>query len=103
LATCTVWLAIDDATVENGCLRFIKGSHIDQKLKSHNINNDQNLTLNQELMKEEYEDGTERLKIFNELIDSFSYIVSINNSVISLSLDVARKQLEEALIKLDGE
>ena len=56
LATCTVWLAIDDATIENGCLRFIKGSHIDQKLKSHNINNDKNLTLNQELMKEEYDE-----------------------------------------------
>ena len=56
LATCTVWLAIDDATVENGCLQFIKGSHIDQKLKSHNINNDKNLTLNQELMKEEYDE-----------------------------------------------
>ena len=56
LATCTVWLAIDDATIENGCLRFIKGSHIDQKLKSHNINNDKNLTLNQELVKEEYDE-----------------------------------------------
>ena len=29
LATCTVWLAIDDSTLENGCLKFIKGSHID--------------------------------------------------------------------------
>ena len=56
LATCTVWLAIDDATIENGCLRFIKGSHIDQKLKAHNINNGKNLTLNQELVKEEYDE-----------------------------------------------
>ena len=51
LATCTVWLAIDDANVENGCLRFIKGSHKDKKLKNHNINNNENLTLNQELDK----------------------------------------------------
>ena len=49
LATCTVWLAIDDANVENGSLRFIKGSHKDKKLKNHNINNNENLTLNQEL------------------------------------------------------
>ena len=35
LATCTVWLAIDDANVENGCLRFIKGSHKEKKLRSH--------------------------------------------------------------------
>ena len=44
LATCTVWLAIDDANVENGCLRFIKGSHKEKKLKSHNINDNKNLT-----------------------------------------------------------
>ena len=54
LATCTVWLAIDDANVENGCLRFIKGSHKDKKLKNHNINNNENLTLNQELDEKEY-------------------------------------------------
>lgn len=56
LATCTVWLAIDDATTENGCLRFIKGSHIDRKLKSHNLNEDKNLTLNQELDKKEFDE-----------------------------------------------
>ena len=33
LATCSVWLAIDDATSENGCLKFIKGSHKEKKLK----------------------------------------------------------------------
>ena len=54
LATCTVWLAIDDSNVENGCLRFIKGSHLDKKLKSHNINDNKNLTLNQELDKKEF-------------------------------------------------
>jgi len=57
LATCTVWLAIDDATIENGCLRFIKGSHIDQRLKSHSLNEDKNLTLNQELNKEEFNEN----------------------------------------------
>ena len=54
LATCTVWLAIDDSNLENGCLRFIKGSHLDKKLKSHNLNDNKNLTLNQELDKEEF-------------------------------------------------
>ena len=54
MATCTVWLAIDDANIENGCLRFIKGSHKDKKLKTHNINNNKKLTLNQELDKTEY-------------------------------------------------
>ena len=27
LATCSVWLAIDDVTIENGCMRYIPGSH----------------------------------------------------------------------------
>ena len=62
LATCTVWLAVDDSTPENGCLKFIKGSHIDQKLKSHNENNSKNLTLNQELANEEF-DETEAVNL----------------------------------------
>ena len=54
LATCSVWLAIDDATSENGCLKFIKGSHKNKKLKKHKINKSEKLTLNQELLKSEY-------------------------------------------------
>ena len=54
LATCSVWLAIDDATSENGCLKFIKGSHREKKLKKHKINKSEKLTLNQELLKTEY-------------------------------------------------
>ena len=54
LATCSVWLAIDDATSENGCLKFIKGSHKNKKIKKHKINKSEKLTLNQELLKSEY-------------------------------------------------
>ena len=54
LATCSVWLALDDATSENGCLKFIKGSHKDKKLKKHKVNNSEKLTLNQEILKSEY-------------------------------------------------
>ena len=57
LATCTVWLAIDDANEENGCLRFIKGSHKDKKLKKHSRNNKTNLTLHQELSNEELDES----------------------------------------------
>ena len=35
LATCTAWIAIDDATPENGCLRVVPGSHKDQELLPH--------------------------------------------------------------------
>lgn len=49
LATCTVWIAVDDATPENGCMRFIPGSHKSKTLAEHAVNNDPDYTLNQEL------------------------------------------------------
>ena len=57
LATCTVWIAVDDATRENGCLRFIRGSHRDARLMSHRTNSSPDLTLNQELLASEYDEG----------------------------------------------
>ena len=35
LATCTAWIAIDDSTPENGCLRVVPGSHNDKTLLPH--------------------------------------------------------------------
>ena len=35
LATCTVWIAIDAATPENGCLRVVPGSHKARELLPH--------------------------------------------------------------------
>jgi len=55
LATCTVWIAIDAATSENGCLRVIRGSHKDQKLKRHRTVDAPDVTLNQELHPDEYD------------------------------------------------
>tara|TARA_Y100000588_G_scaffold390391_1_gene495683 strand:- start:2056 stop:2529 length:474 start_codon:yes stop_codon:yes gene_type:complete len=46
LATCSVWVAVDDATPENGCLRVIKGSHKDSHLFAHETNPSEELTLN---------------------------------------------------------
>lgn len=33
--TATIWLALDDATVENGCMRFVPGSHLEPELRPH--------------------------------------------------------------------
>lgn len=33
--TATCWLAIDDSTVENGCMRFVPGSHLEPTLRPH--------------------------------------------------------------------
>ena len=55
LATCTVWIAIDPATAKNGCLQVIPGSHKSQRLRKHNTNPNDNLTLNQELDPSEFD------------------------------------------------
>lgn len=55
LATCTVWIAIDKATPENGCLEVIPGSHREQRLKRHNTNPSKDVTLNQEIDASEYD------------------------------------------------
>lgn len=52
IATTTVWLAIDEATEENGCLEFIPGSHKEKKTLSHQTNNDPKYNLNQEIGEE---------------------------------------------------
>ncbi|MBI1776275.1 MAG: phytanoyl-CoA dioxygenase family protein [Proteobacteria bacterium] len=57
IATCTVWIAVDDSTRENGCLRIIRGSHQARRLFRHSTNADRNLTLNQELDASEYDEG----------------------------------------------
>ena len=58
LATCTVWIAVDDATVENGCLRIIPGSHKSQRLHPHTSNPSPDLTLSEELNASEFDEST---------------------------------------------
>jgi hypothetical protein len=57
LATCTVWIAIDDCTPENGPLRYIPGSHKTNRLMAHDQKDDPNYTLNQELRADEYDES----------------------------------------------
>ena len=47
LATCSVWLAIDDVTIENGCMRYIPGSHQGGELFPHREDQRDDLVLNQ--------------------------------------------------------
>lgn len=57
LATCTVWIAIDSSTSENGCLRVIPGSHRQQRLARHTENNGDGLALHLELDAEEFNEA----------------------------------------------
>lgn len=56
IATCTAWIAVDDATPENGCLRVIRGSHKQGRLFRHKTNDGPGLSLNQELEPSEYDE-----------------------------------------------
>jgi ectoine hydroxylase-related dioxygenase (phytanoyl-CoA dioxygenase family) len=56
LATCSVWIAIDASTRENGCIRYIAGSH-KQGLLRHEHAERGDLTLSDELSKDAYDEG----------------------------------------------
>jgi ectoine hydroxylase-related dioxygenase (phytanoyl-CoA dioxygenase family) len=64
LATCTVWIAVDAATPENGCLRVIRGSHKERRLRRHRTVAAPDVTLTEELQPDEYD---ERLAVDLEL------------------------------------
>lgn len=49
LANCTVWVALEESTTENGCLRVIPQSHRAQVLHEHLHEDRSDLTLNQRM------------------------------------------------------
>ena len=49
LATCSVWIALDDVSPENGCMRYIAGSHRNRGLLPHRIRSGTDIVLNQEV------------------------------------------------------
>ena len=49
LANCTVWVALEESSVENGCLRVIPGSHKPRALHDHLHEDRTDLTLNQRM------------------------------------------------------
>ena len=58
LANCTVWVALEESTVENGCLRVIPRSHIGQQLHEHLHEDRSDLTLNQRLTSDAFDEAT---------------------------------------------
>ena len=57
LATCSVWIAVDDSNEQNGCLQFIPGSHKRQVLESHHVNNADGLALPLELDSDTFDES----------------------------------------------
>ncbi len=60
LATCSVWIAVDPATTENGCLRIIPGSHRRRELGQHDFNGAKGLSLPLELRRGEFDESQAR-------------------------------------------
>lgn len=56
LATCSVWIALDPVSTENGCMRFIPGSHRQQELYRHHVSDRDNLVLNLELDQDQFDE-----------------------------------------------
>ncbi len=56
LESCTVWIALDCATTENGCMRIIPGSHKTRQLYRHVITEGDHVNLRQTVAFEEMPD-----------------------------------------------
>lgn len=57
LATCTVWVALEPSTRENGCLRVIPRSHATRTLHPHLHEDRTDLTLNQRMADGSFDEG----------------------------------------------
>lgn len=60
LATTSVWIAVSDSTVENGCLRVIPGSHAARRVGDHVWQDRDDLMVRRELAPEEFDAGLAR-------------------------------------------
>ena len=49
LATCSAWIALDEATPANGCMRYVAGSHRGGRLLAHRTRAGREVVLNQEV------------------------------------------------------
>lgn len=57
LATCSAWIALDPVTTENGCMRFIPGSHRNQGTLRHHVTDRQDVVLNLELDRDQFDES----------------------------------------------
>jgi hypothetical protein len=58
LANCTVWVALEESSAENGCLRVIPRSHSAMQLHEHLHEDRSDLTLNQRLPADAFDESS---------------------------------------------
>ena len=57
LETLSVWIALDDANLDNGCLRFIPRSHKSRSIFTHHLESSEDLTINRVCNSEYYDES----------------------------------------------
>ena len=60
LATCSVWVAVDDSRPENGCMRYLPGSHAARRLYRHEHAGGGDLVLNRQVSPSEFDPACAR-------------------------------------------
>lgn len=60
LATTSVWIAVSDSVRENGCLRFIAGSHAGQEIGEHYESTEKGVVIPGTLTPESFDPGAAR-------------------------------------------
>ena len=60
IATCSVWIALDDAMPENGCMRYIPGSHASGSIYRHRVSDRADIVLNQEVEPSQFDESAGR-------------------------------------------
>jgi hypothetical protein len=60
IATCSVWIALDDAMPENGCMRYIPGSHANGSIYRHRVSDRTDIVLNQEVDPSQFDESAGR-------------------------------------------
>ncbi|MCG8696062.1 MAG: phytanoyl-CoA dioxygenase family protein [Minwuiales bacterium] len=80
LATCSVWIALDDCDAENGCLRCVPGSHACRRLLRHRVTERDGIVLNQELEPGEFDEREARDVVLKAGQMSFHDVYMIHGS-----------------------
>lgn len=60
IATCSVWMALDDVSPENGCMRYIPGSHAGGSIYQHRTSDRKDIVLDQEVEPSQFDASTAR-------------------------------------------
>jgi hypothetical protein len=60
LASCTVWVALDDSGPENGCMRYAPGSHRTRSVYHHRLDERPDLAINQIVAEGQFDEAAAR-------------------------------------------